>query len=150
MFENISKKITETGKAVGDKTKQVAEAAKLSYKVNEEYRAAEELYTALGKAYFEAEGENAEGPFYDKCKEIADKLKAAECLKAELNAIKGVVVCDACGAEVPYEYDFCGKCGAKITKPEPPKPAEDEECCCEETCEAAEEEKAEETDAEEE
>lgn len=147
MFENIGKKISETGKAVGDRTKQVAEAAKLSYKVNEELRAVGELYAELGKAYFDAEGANADGPFFDKCREIAEKLKSAECLKAELNALKGVCICQECGAEIPIENDFCGKCGAKLVKPEPPKPAEDEEEACE--ADFGEDTGADEADAEE-
>ena len=28
-------------------------------------------------------------------------------------------ICQNCGAEVDSENDFCGKCGAKIVKPEP-------------------------------
>ena len=126
MFENLSKKISETGRAVGDRTKQVAETAKLSYKVNEELRALDELYAALGKAYFEANGADENGPFAEKCGEIAEKAKAVEAFKAELNALKGVCVCQECGAEVPLEYDFCGKCGAKVIKPEPPQPETEE------------------------
>ena len=125
MFESISKKISETGKAVGDKTKQVAEVAKLSYKVNEELRKAEELYAELGKAVYETEKDNTESVFYAKISEITDKLAKADTLKAELNALRGVVICEKCGAEVPLENDFCGKCGAKVEKPEP-APVEEE------------------------
>ena len=34
MFENLGKKLSETGKAIGDKTKQVSETTQLSYKIS--------------------------------------------------------------------------------------------------------------------
>jgi len=144
MFENLSKKITETCKVVGDKTNQVAESAKLSYKYNEELRVVNDMYTALGKAYYDTWGQDADGIFYDKCRAISEKLASAEAIKAELNAIKGVVICGNCGAEVPIDYDYCGKCGAKLVKPEPPaaEPESFDEEITEEKEEPAEEEPA--------
>ena len=41
-------------------------------------------------------------------------------MKSQILAIKGMVKCQDCGAECPFEDTYCGKCGAKLEKPEPP------------------------------
>ena len=119
MFENLNEKITKTGKAVEGKTKKIAESAKLSYKVSEEKRALELLFTALGKACYKAESENGESVYADSCAEISEKIAKIEEMKAQIRAVKGVVICDNCGAEVSIENDYCGKCGSKLNKPAP-------------------------------
>lgn len=119
MFENLNEKITKTGKAVEGKTKKIAESAKLSYKVSEEKRALEQLFTALGKACYKAESENSESVYADSCAEINEKITKIEEMKAQIRAVKGLVVCDNCGAEVSIENDYCGKCGSKLNKPAP-------------------------------
>ena len=119
MFENLNEKITKTGKAVEGKTKKIAESAKLSYKVSEEKRALELLFTALGKACYKAESENGESAYADSCAEISEKIAKIEEMKAQIRAVKGVVICDNCGAEVSIENDYCGKCGSKLNKPTP-------------------------------
>ena len=119
MFENLNEKITKTGKAVEGRTKKIAESAKLSYKVSEEKRALEQLFTALGKACYKAESENGDGAYADSCAEISEKITKIEEMKAQIRAVKGLVICDNCGAEVSIENDYCGKCGSKLNKPAP-------------------------------
>ena len=119
MFEEWGKKLSETGKAVGDKTKQVSELAKLNYKIVAEEKAVEELYSVLGKMIYEVEKGNSEFAFYGQCEEISAKLDAIAELKAQVSALKGVCKCQNCGAEVDIANDYCGKCGTKLVKPEP-------------------------------
>lgn len=128
MFEKIVETINNTGKVVGEKTKQGSEVVKANIKISSEERALNELYTEIGKTYYE---NNRENPCCDTMKELfemADEKKAViSDLKQQLRAIKGVSVCGNCGAECPIENDFCGKCGAKIEKPEPPVETPEEE-----------------------
>ncbi|MDR0944462.1 MAG: zinc ribbon domain-containing protein, partial [Ruminococcus sp.] len=49
---------------------------------------------------------------------VASKELISE-LEARLLALKGYVKCTNCGASVPFEDNFCGKCGKVIEKPEP-------------------------------
>lgn len=136
-LKNIGEKVSETGKAVGGKTKQVSEIAKITYKITAEEKAVEELYAVLGKACYEAENAKAESPYFGQCEEISAKMDGIEELKKQLNAIKGIVVCENCKAEISAENDFCGKCGAKLVKPvEEPVAVEDVVVDHEETVEA--------------
>lgn len=136
-LKNFGEKVSETGKAVGGKTKQVSEIAKITYKITAEEKAVEELYALLGKACYEAENAKAESAYFGQCEEISAKMDAIEELKKQLNAIKGIIVCENCKAEVSNENDYCGKCGTKLVKPvEEPVTVEEAVVDHEETVEA--------------
>ncbi len=144
-FEEIGKKISQTGKAAGDKAKQVSEIAKLNIKLGTVEKEADELLLMLGKKAYEVSKGNADSEFFGECEEIAAKLDSVKEIKAQIHALKGVVICGKCGAEVDLENDFCGKCGAKVEKPEiKPEPEVidheddvDASACGEETAETA-------------
>mgnify|MGYP000232494666 FL=1 len=145
-FEEIGKKISQTGKAAGEKAKQVSEIAKLNIKLGTAEKEADELLLMLGKKAYEASKGNADSEFFGECEEIAAKLDSVKEIKAQIHALKGVVICGKCGAEVDLENEFCGKCGAKVEKPEiKPEPEVidheddvDASACGEETAETAE------------
>lgn len=120
MFEKIVETLNNTGKVVGEKTKQSSDLVKINFKISSEEKALLELYCEIGKTYYE---NNSDNPCCDTMKELFDKVaeKASqiEALKNQVRVIKGVAVCTNCGAEVSAENDFCGKCGSKLEKPEP-------------------------------
>ena len=58
---------------------------------------------------------------------VSEKKASIEALKEHVRKIKGVLLCQNCGAEVDAENDYCGKCGTKIEKPEPVEEAPAEE-----------------------
>ncbi|MEX1307093.1 MAG: zinc ribbon domain-containing protein, partial [Eubacteriales bacterium] len=82
-----------------------------------------------------------------KYKEFIEKIDAANELIEKnstlVKALKGNVVCQNCGAESKVGADFCGKCGAKLEKPEMPEPEPSAagivcpECSVENTADAA-------------
>ena len=120
MFEKIVETLSNTGKTVGEKTKQGTDIVKANVKISTEEKALNDLYCEIGKRYYE---NNSENPCCDEMKELFDKVseKVNEIanLKNQVRQLKGVVMCEKCGAEVGLENDFCGKCGAKLVKPEP-------------------------------
>lgn len=120
MFEKITAAINSTGKAVSEKTKQGTDIVKTNLKITNEERELNDLYLEIGKLYYK---NNSDSPCCDKMKELFDKVAekeaAVEELKNKVRAIKGVVICPTCGAEVADENTFCGKCGTKIERPEP-------------------------------
>ncbi|MGN0642297.1 MAG: zinc-ribbon domain-containing protein [Huintestinicola sp.] len=120
MFEKFVETISNTGKAVGEKAKIGTDIAKISIKVSNEERALCDLYRTVGEKYY---ANNKENPCCDEMKALFDqvtaKLEEIETLKADIRRMKGVSVCQNCGAEVDVDNDFCGKCGAKVEKPVP-------------------------------
>ena len=115
MFEKFAETINNAGKAVGEKTKLGTDVVKANFKISSE-------------TYYD---NNLDNPCCDTMKELFDKVSekkaSIEALKEHVRKIKGVLLCQNCGAEVDAENDYCGKCGTKIEKPEPVEEAPAEE-----------------------
>lgn len=140
-LKKVGETITETGKSVGEKTKQVGNAAKLNAKIISSERSISDNYTILGKYYYDTHKDTPDEEVVETVNAITASIDAIAEMKAQILAIKGLVKCTECGADCPNEDDFCGKCGAKLVKPEPPV-VEEPEAEAEVTEEAAEEEEA--------
>ena len=129
IFKKIGDTITETGKTVGEKTKQVSSVAKLNAKIISSEHSISDNYTILGKYYYDTYKDNPAEEVAETVNSITASLETIADMKSQILAIKGMVKCQDCGAECPFDDTFCGKCGAKLEKPEPPveeEPAEDE------------------------
>ncbi|MGN0586152.1 MAG: hypothetical protein ACI4JF_02610 [Oscillospiraceae bacterium] len=127
VVEKISKAITDTGKAVSEKTKQVGSAAKLNAKIISSEHTVSENYTILGKYYYDTYKDNPDEGAAESVNAITAALESIEEMKAQILALRGAVKCNSCGAECPFENNFCGKCGAALEKPEPVEEEPEEE-----------------------
>ncbi len=136
VFEKISKTITDTGKAVSEKTKQVGEVAKLNAKIVSSEHTISDNYTLLGKYYYDNYKSNPDEAAVEYVNAITAASDAIEEMKAQLLSLKGAAKCPSCGAECPIENNFCGKCGAALEKPEPIVPEEEVNEAPEETVSA--------------
>lgn len=113
LFNELSKKITATTQNVVRSTKEFADTARLNSMINDEQRKISTLYEQIGKLYYDIEEHNSENEMGQLCTSITSAMKYIEELQSEINKIKGVKPCPACGAEVPSSSAFCGGCGAK-------------------------------------
>lgn len=138
IFKKIGDTLTDAGKTVGEKTKQAGTIAKLNAKIISSERSISDNYTILGKYYYDTYKDNPDEAIAETVNAVTAAVDAIAELKSELLAIKGLVKCQKCGGECPFEDTFCGKCGAVLEKPEPP---------AEEEAEVEEFEEAEEVDA---
>lgn len=134
VIEKISKTITETGKVVSEKTKFVGESAKLNGKIIAKENSVRSNYSVIGEFYYNKYKDNPDADIAETVNEVTEALNSIDEMKAQLLSLKGAVKCTECGAECPLENSFCGQCGAKLVKPEPPKEEEPAEAA-----EAAEE-----------
>lgn len=120
MFEKFVETINNTGKAVGEKTRQGSDIVKANIKIASEERTLTDIYTEMGKLYYE---KHKDDPccetMTELCAKAGEKLESIEELKKQVRTLKGVNICANCGAEVALDNDFCGKCGAKVEKPAP-------------------------------
>ena len=136
VIEKISKTISETGKVVSEKTKLVGESARLNSKILSKEGVVRSNYSAIGEFYYNKYKDTPDADIAETVNETTEALNAIDEMKAQLLSLKGAVKCAECGAECPIENSFCGHCGAKLVKPEPPQ---EEEEAAEETPETAEE-----------
>lgn len=136
-LDDLGKKITTAAEAVADKTKELAEIAKLSNEIGKSEKRVRSLYEQVGRILFEQEKYNADSPAYQHCVDIlAEQQKILE-LEKKIEAIKsdsGVVAapaveesqvtvkpesgertCPSCGHS-ESEQEFCTKCGAELVQ----------------------------------
>ena len=118
-FKKVGETLTETGKSVSEKTKQVGNVAKLNAKIISSEHSISENYTILGKYYYDNYKDNPDEAVAETVNAVTASIDTIAEMKAQLLAAKGLVKCVECGAGCPTEDDFCGKCGAKLIKPEP-------------------------------
>jgi len=113
-FDDLSKKLTQVGQTTIQKTKEMADIAKLSSQVNDEEKKIENAYIQMGKIYRELHADDCEERFAEWLQLIGESEAKIKDYKEEIKEIKGVGKCEACGAEVPNGSGFCPGCGAKV------------------------------------
>ena len=122
ILETISETITSTGKEIAGRTKEIGEIGKLKTKIAAEEKEIRKAYFEIGKLYYESK-QSHEG--YEEYFTIADEAHAnIKAFKAEINEIRGVIICADCGNAMGKDNLYCGKCGAKLPVVE--EPAEEE------------------------
>lgn len=117
LFEDIKKKVVNTTQGAVKATKELAETARLNSQIADEQRKVGNLYTQIGKLYFEQRGGDGDALFSDLCNEITAANEQIEKLQADIQLVKGVKICPNCKADVPVTSGFCGKCGTAVASP---------------------------------
>ncbi|MCR4434770.1 MAG: zinc ribbon domain-containing protein [Clostridiales bacterium] len=126
VFDNISKKVTETAKAAAKKSSEIVEITKLNVNIGAEEDKIEKTYAEIGKAVYASfnEGKEVGEAFTELCGKIKSYEENIRSMRQKIYELKNTKLCPGCGAELDMEIAFCPKCG---TKQEMPKPAETED-----------------------
>lgn len=131
-FEDLGKKISATSQSAAQKTKNLAEIAKLNSQVNDLTKSISSYYQEIGKLYFEKAQGNPDEDFAELFAQIAEAEAKIVETKEQIRVIKGIEVCDKCNAEVPAGQKFCSNCGNQIRTEEQVQAAEGKKTCA--TC----------------
>lgn len=113
-FDDLGKKISQTGQDVVRKTKNFADTTKISAQIAEQERQLSNLYQQLGRLYYEG---HKDAPaedlrmFVDAITQAQDWISQQ---KEQIDQINGVVKCNVCGSDVPQEYLYCSVCGSTM------------------------------------
>ena len=91
IFKKITETITETGKNVGEKTKQVGNTAKLNARIMSSERSVSENYTLIGKYYYDTYKNNPDEEIAETVNAVTAALNTIEDLKGQVLALKGRV-----------------------------------------------------------
>ncbi len=113
-FDKLGDSIVTAGKTVSDKAKEVSDTAKLNLDIKNKEIQLKEVYTTLGKAYFEAHKDDEENDHIEDIRKIDSYERDIKALRSQVQSIQGKKVCPDCGAEIAAESKFCKNCGAKI------------------------------------
>ncbi|MCR5369701.1 MAG: zinc-ribbon domain-containing protein [Clostridium sp.] len=123
-FDDLGKALSDTGRVVVGKTKDITGALQLKAKVNAEKDKINKAYIELGKAYYE-QLKGTDNPRYAaEVRAISEGLLQVEELENQIMELEGTRICAECGAKVMRGAKFCSKCGAPL--PEMPPKQEDD------------------------
>lgn len=115
-FDDFGKKLTQAGQSVVNKTKEVGEIAKVSLAVAEEEKNLTNLYCQLGKLYLQLHADDYQEGLAQTVEDIKTCQAKIDEYRNTLRELKGIAVCEKCGAEVAANASFCSGCGNKITQ----------------------------------
>jgi DNA-directed RNA polymerase subunit RPC12/RpoP len=107
-------KLTNAGKDVAKKTKELADIAKLNMQISSEEDNIKNKYIEIGKLYYELFSDNPDEKFAGFFSSIAESKNKISDLKDQILEIKGVKKCSNCGAEIDSAATFCSSCGNKV------------------------------------
>ena len=116
-IDDISSKITRTGQSAINKTKTMAEVARLNSQISEQERKINNGYFQIGKLYYSLHGENYEPDFAILMEAVREAERAIADCKRQIQVVKGVKLCENCGAENPSAGVFCSTCGSPLPQP---------------------------------
>lgn len=114
-FEELGKTLSDTGKEVATKAKTLTETIQLKTQLTAEKSKLEEAYAVIGKLYYKAHREPEEeyAKAYEAVRSCRERVAA---LEIELTQSEGSRICAVCGAKVPKDFMYCGKCGSPVSE----------------------------------
>ena len=115
-FDEIGKKLSHTGQMAVQKTKEMADIAKLNSSLSDEEKKINNAYYQIGQLYFDLHSEDFEPDFEVFITQLKESQNNVENLKKQIQDIKGVKRCTTCGAEIPNNSTFCSSCGSAVTQ----------------------------------
>lgn len=113
-FDNVGKKLSQAGQGALQKTKEMADIARLNSLIADEEKRLNNNYYQIGKLYAQLHSVDCEDCFTTYISAVNESLKKIDDLKAELQALRAVAKCPSCGAEVPTSSMFCNACGTAM------------------------------------
>ena len=115
-FTDMKRSLTEAGRQVAQKTKEVSDTVQLKTQISREKEAVNRQYAQIGKKVFEAANTADEEAYSAEFALIRESLKTIDELQDKLSTLEGFIHCPECGARIEKTAAFCSKCGAKIAE----------------------------------
>lgn len=115
-FNDLGRKVLETGQNVLQKTKSISDTGKLNSMISDEERKINNNYLKIGKLYFSIYKNEYEEKFSEMINAIKESEEKIQNYRKEIQDIKGIECCEICGSKVPKDAVFCSSCGGLINK----------------------------------
>jgi len=122
-FDKLGETISNKSKNVAKKAIDFAEVTNLNSQISTHEDVMNKAYVEIGEAYFEQNKSKESDPFVGQIHDIQDAKLHIDQFKLQIQKIKGVRNCTACGAEMQFNALFCPGCGGKaepLAAPETP------------------------------
>ena len=112
-FDKLGETLSTKSKDVAKKAKDFADVAKLNSQISSEQEGINAAYLAIGRACYEQNRGQTGMPYDAQFQAIDAAMGRIAQLQKEIQVIKGIRQCPACGSEMPAEAVFCPACGTK-------------------------------------
>lgn len=115
IFNNITKKVTETAKSAAKKSGDIVEVTKLNISITGEEEKIKRAYDDIGKIVYEsfARGEKIADPFKQYCEKVGEYEKKIEEMRQKILELRNIKMCPECSTELLVEMAYCHTCGKK-------------------------------------
>lgn len=121
-FDDWGKKISNASQSAVQKTKDMAEVAKLNGQISDEEKKINNYYFQIGKLYMQLHRDDFGAEFAEMVTAVKQSEGKILSYQKQIQDVKGIVRCEKCGSEVPNTAAFCNACGAPIAKQTPSAP----------------------------
>ena len=88
------------------------------------------IFQQMGQSYFAAHKDDPEEAQAANVRAVLDALERVECIKEQINVLRGIAICPGCKAEVSVTAAFCSRCGTRMPTQTPPAPPAPEGPVC--------------------
>lgn len=115
-FDNLGKKISDASRSAVEKTKDLAEIARLNSMIKENETQLDALYTELGEAFYNSHCNDKEPEFINDIKKISALIRETDECRESVLDLKGLAKCPYCGAEFSSDETRCPECGKAVPR----------------------------------
>lgn len=119
LWDDLSKKASETTAKAVQQAKIFAETSKLNGMISDEEKKIDGNYYQIGKLYAATYRSNPDEAFAGMLAAITESEEKIQQYRMQILQVKGVLLCEKCGAEVAKGVAFCTGCGSPMPKTEP-------------------------------
>ncbi len=127
-FDNVGRKLSQAGQGAIQKTKEMADIARLNSLIADEEKRMNNNYYQIGKLYTQLHSADCEDCFSTYIAAVQESMQKIDELKAEIQVLRAVTKCPVCGAEVPNSALFCSACGTAMQNAAQTQPADTVKC----------------------
>ena len=106
-WDKFSETVSSKSKEVADKAKEIAEVTSLTSKINTQESLIEKYFKEIGRFVYEHKEEQCDNGLEERFKLVDAAYEEIEKLRKDIRKIKGIKLCDSCGAEVASDVAFC-------------------------------------------
>lgn len=113
-FDKVTVAIGSAGKDVARKAKDVSEASRCTVTIEECEQNIKRISEEIGKYFYENYMGEPEEPYKSWFVEICENINTIREMEEKKRRLRGVEVCQNCGAELRRDANFCNECGAPV------------------------------------
>lgn len=112
-FENFGRSVQATSRTTIQKTRELADIAKLNNQITENNSRITQLYIDIGQKYFELHEMNPEPQLAKYVSAITDMKAQNEAWNNQIQSLRGMSKCPHCGKIIPKNTIYCSGCGQR-------------------------------------